>query len=91
MKAAVCYESHKPLMVEEVELSPPKAAEVEVRLVGAGVCHSDYHFVDGHITSTTLPLVLGHEGAGVVTKVGPGVNTVLPGDHIIFSMDAMCG
>ncbi|MDP7578683.1 MAG: Zn-dependent alcohol dehydrogenase [SAR202 cluster bacterium] len=91
MRAAVCYESHMPLKVEELELSPPKANEAEVQLVGAGVCHSDYHFVDGHITPTTLPLVLGHEGAGVVTKIGPGVENVSPGDHIIFSMDAMCG
>lgn len=91
MKAAVCYQSHMPLEIEEINLNPPKANEVEVELVGAGVCHSDYHIMDGHLIATTLPLILGHEGAGVVSSVGPGVTKVTPGDHVIFAMDAMCG
>ena len=91
MRAAVCYEPHVPLKVEELDLDPPKAGEAMVELVGAGVCHSDYHLVDGHIAAPKLPMVLGHEGAGVVTEVGPSVTSVAPGDHVIFSMDAMCG
>jgi S-(hydroxymethyl)glutathione dehydrogenase/alcohol dehydrogenase len=77
--------------VEEVDLDAPQTAEVMVELVGAGVCHSDYHFLDGHITASHLPFVMGHEGAGIVREVGPGVASVSPGDHVIFSMDTMCG
>jgi S-(hydroxymethyl)glutathione dehydrogenase/alcohol dehydrogenase len=91
MKAAVCHAQKTPVIVEEVELEAPRAGEVMVELVGAGVCHSDYHFVDGHISLDRFPFVLGHEGAGIVKEAGPGVANVAPGDHIIFSLDAMCG
>ena len=91
MKAAILIEPHKPVLVEEVDLQDPKDGEVLVDLVGAGICHSDYHYVDGHIKPRKLPLVMGHEGSGIVEKIGPGVKSIKPGDKIIFSMDAMCG
>ena len=64
MKAAVCHGANAPAVVEEVDLEAPRAAEVMVELVGAGVCHSDYHFLDGHIAVSHVPFVMGHEGAG---------------------------
>ncbi len=91
MKAAVLHEPGVPLPVENLDLEEPRQGEVSVDLVAAGVCHSDYHYIDGHIQPRSLPLVMGHEGAGIVSAVGPGVQSVNPGDSIIFSMDAMCG
>jgi Zn-dependent alcohol dehydrogenase len=86
----VLYEPGQPLRVEEVELAPPKAAEVRVRVVAAGVCHSDYHYMKGDL-ATDLPAVLGHEGAGVVEEVGTGVTTVAPGDHVVLLWRSGCG
>ena len=91
MKAAVFYEPHAPVTVEEIDLDEPKTGEVLVDLVGAGVCHSDYHFVDGHLSQPSVPYVMGHEGAGIIRRVGAGVTSVAPDDKIIFSMDTMCG
>jgi S-(hydroxymethyl)glutathione dehydrogenase/alcohol dehydrogenase len=91
MKAAVLYEPHTPLRVEDLDLEGPKAEEVRVKMVGSGVCHSDYHRIDGHTEIDTLPFVLGHEGAGVVTEVGPGVTDLAPGDHVVFSLTPQCG
>ena len=79
MKAAVLYETKQPLRVEEVDLDGPHDGEVLVRIGAAGVCHSDYHFMNGDLT-VGLPCVLGHEGAGVVEEVGRGVTTVVPGE-----------
>jgi S-(hydroxymethyl)glutathione dehydrogenase / alcohol dehydrogenase len=90
VKAAVLYEPGQPLRVEEVELAPPRAGEVRVRVVAAGVCHSDYHYMKGDL-ATDLPAVLGHEGAGVVEEVGPGVTTVAPGDHVVLLWRSGCG
>lgn len=91
MKAAVLYEPHSRIIVEDLDIEPPHPREVLLDMVGAGVCHSDYHLVDGHATPRGLPLVLGHEGAGVVREIGEGVTSVAPGDKIILSLDAMCG
>ena len=91
MKAVVFYEPHVPLTLEEMDLEGPKAGEVLVQMVGAGVCHSDYHYVDGHLSLPGVPFVMGHEGAGIIKEVGPGVTSVASGDKIIFSLDAMCG
>lgn len=91
MKAAVLYEPNAPLSVEELEIEAPHEGEVLLDIVGAGVCHSDYHYIDGHVKPRQIPWVLGHEGAGVVREVGPGVTSVAPGDKIILSLDAMCG
>ena len=90
MRAAVLYEARQPLRVEEVELDGPRDGEVLVRIGAAGVCHSDYHFMNGDLP-IGLPCVLGHEGAGVVEEVGRGVTAVRPGDHVVLLFRANCG
>ncbi|MDE3000953.1 MAG: Zn-dependent alcohol dehydrogenase [Gemmatimonadota bacterium] len=91
MKAAILHRPLTRVTVEEVDIASPREGEVLLDIVGAGVCHSDYHFVDGHAAPRALPWVMGHEGAGGVREVGPGVTSVRPGDKIILSLDAMCG
>jgi S-(hydroxymethyl)glutathione dehydrogenase/alcohol dehydrogenase len=88
-RAAVLTAAGKPLEVVDIELHPPTAGQVRVRLVATGVCHSDLSLRDGVIPQPT-PAVLGHEGAGVVEEVGPGVETVAPGDHVIISWVTPC-
>ena len=90
VKAAVLYEYGQPLVVEEVELDPPQAGEVTVRMAASGVCHSDLHTIRG-THPWALPVILGHEGAGVVEEVGPGVTHVEPGDHVMLSWLPYCG
>jgi NDMA-dependent alcohol dehydrogenase len=90
MKAAVLYETKKPLVVEDVQLAAPKHGEVLVKIGAAGVCHSDYHFMNGDLP-IGLPCVIGHEGAGVVEEVGQGVTTVKPGDHVVLLFRPNCG
>ena len=90
MKAAVLYEYNTPLVLEDLELDPPQAAEVLVKIGAAGICRSDHHFMVGD-AHTKLPAVLGHEGAGVVEQVGPGVATVKPGDRVVLSFVPNCG
>jgi S-(hydroxymethyl)glutathione dehydrogenase / alcohol dehydrogenase len=89
MRAAVLYEFNAPLVVEELELDPPKAGEVLVRMAASGVCHSDLHVVRG-THPTALPIVLGHEGAGIVEAVGPEVADLAPGDHVLLSWLPYC-
>jgi S-(hydroxymethyl)glutathione dehydrogenase / alcohol dehydrogenase len=88
--AAVLYEAKKPLVVEDVELLEPGPHEVQVRWVANGVCHSDLHVMTGDYPHP-LPVILGHEAAGVVEKIGPGVETVTPGDHVCSSYIPSCG
>jgi S-(hydroxymethyl)glutathione dehydrogenase/alcohol dehydrogenase len=90
VKAAVLYEVKKPVVVEDVELMEPGAHEVLVKWAANGVCHSDLHVITGDYPHP-LPVVLGHEAAGVVQKVGPGVETVKPGDHVCSSYIPSCG
>jgi S-(hydroxymethyl)glutathione dehydrogenase / alcohol dehydrogenase len=90
VKAAVLYEVKQPLRVEEVDLENPHRGEVLVRIGAAGVCHSDYHFMNGDLP-IGLPCVLGHEGAGVVERVGEGVTMVEPGDHVVLLFRPNCG
>ena len=90
MKAAVLYEVDTPLKVEEVDLDNPKRGEVRVRIVANGVCHSDYSIIHGVLRSP-LPMVPGHEGAGIVEEVGPNVSLVKPGDHVVLSLAPYCG
>ncbi|MCH9672835.1 MAG: Zn-dependent alcohol dehydrogenase [Gammaproteobacteria bacterium] len=90
MKAAVLHEVGKPLVIEEVSISKPKAREVLIRTVATGVCHSDLHFINGAYP-TELPIVLGHESAGVVEQVGSDVTYVKPGDHVITCLSVFCG
>ena len=80
-----------PVTVEQVELAGPKAGEVLVRVAAAGVCHSDVRLADGELGDGRWPMVLGHEGAGVVAEVGKGVGHVAPGDHVAFSFVPACG
>jgi len=88
--AAVLYDVRKPVVVEDVELLEPGPHEVQVRWAANGVCHSDLHVITGD-SPHPLPVVLGHEAAGVVEKVGPGVETVAPGDHVCSSYIPSCG
>jgi S-(hydroxymethyl)glutathione dehydrogenase / alcohol dehydrogenase len=90
VRAAVLYEFNQPLELEEVELDPPKEGEVLVRMVASGVCHSDLHVVQG-THPTDLPVILGHEGAGIVETVGPGVRGLRPGDHVLLTWLPYCG
>lgn len=91
MRAAVCRAAGEPLVVEELEVDEPHAGEVLVRLAASGVCRSDLSVVEGHSPITHLPMVLGHEGAGVVEAVGPDVTSVVPGDHVVIALYGPCG
>ena len=90
MKAAVLREVGKPLEIEDVQISKPGPHEVLIRTVAAGVCHSDLHFIEGSYPAQ-LPIVLGHESAGIVEQVGSEVRTVKVGDHVITCLSAFCG
>ena len=90
-RSAIFYAAKQPISVEDVELQEPQAGEVLVRVAATGACHSDYHAVDGHIQASTVPLVMGHEAAGIVEGVGQGVTSFTPGDHVVFAIRPMCG
>ena len=90
-KAAVLYEpGGEGLVFEELELLEPRQGEVLVRYVASGVCHSDLHHIQGKVATPT-PIVMGHEGSGVVEAVGPGVTNVKVGDHVLTSYIPSCG
>src|SRR3954462_7733724 len=91
MRASVLFEQKKPLAVEELDLAPPRAGEGRVRMTASGVCHSCLHAADGSWQGVPGPVVLGDEGAGVVEEVGPGVDTLAAGDHVILSWAPTCG
>jgi len=91
MRAVVLREPGRPVGVETVTLAPPRRGEVLVRVAAAGVCHSDVHLADGLLGAGRFPMVLGHEGAGVVEAVGPGVSEVVVGDHVGFCFVPACG
>jgi S-(hydroxymethyl)glutathione dehydrogenase/alcohol dehydrogenase len=91
MRAAVLREPGRPVGVETVLLAPPRRGEVRVRVVAAGVCHSDVHLADGALGAGRWPMVLGHEGAGVVEAVGEDVTDLIPGDHVAFCFVPSCG
>jgi S-(hydroxymethyl)glutathione dehydrogenase/alcohol dehydrogenase len=82
-RAAVAYEANKPLVIEEVELEGPKAGEVLVELKATGVCHTDEFTRSGADPEGLFPVIFGHEGAGIVVDVGPGVTSLKKGDHVI--------
>ncbi len=90
-RAAVARKAGEPLVIEEVDVAEPRAGEVRVRLVATGVCHTDAYTLSGADPEGLFPAILGHEGAGVVESVGPGVSTVRPGDHVIPLYTAECG
>ena len=89
MKAVLVHELNR-ASVEDVQLAPPKAFEVKIKMAAAGVCHSDLSVLNGTIPHP-LPVVLGHEGAGVVEEVGEGVSHTKPGDHVVMSFVPNCG
>jgi NDMA-dependent alcohol dehydrogenase len=89
-EAAVLWEGSTEWEVEELELDPPKAGEVLVRIMATGLCHSDEHLRTADITMPR-PMVAGHEGAGIVEAVGPGVTSLSPGDHVVSSFIPSCG
>lgn len=91
IRAAVLEQFGMPLHVTHVELAAPKAGEVLVRLVACGVCHTDLYTASGADPSGYAPCVLGHEGAGVVEAIGPGVTSVAPGDHVVTLFSPQCG
>lgn len=89
-QAAVVYQTGKPIEIEELELDKPRDGEVLIRYTYAGLCHSDVHVAHGDLEAR-LPMVLGHEGAGIIEEVGPGVTRVKPGDHVVCSFIPNCG
>lgn len=89
-KAVLCREINQPVVVEEIEVEPPRRGEVMIRLAACGVCHSDYSVTTGTIPFPP-PVVLGHEGAGIVVEVGEGVTGIAVGDAVVSSFVSMCG
>jgi S-(hydroxymethyl)glutathione dehydrogenase/alcohol dehydrogenase len=89
-RTAVIYEPGQPIQIEEIELDPPKTHEVQVKMVAAGICHSDYHIISGELPGY-LPMALGHEGAGIVEAVGPEVTNCKVGDHVVLTFIPSCG
>lgn len=90
-KAAVAWAAGQPLSIEEVEVAPPKAGEVRVKLVATGVCHTDAYTLSGADPEGIFPCILGHEGGGIVESVGEGVTSVAVGDHVIPLYTPECG
>src|ERR671920_2220173 len=82
-RAAVAFAPKQPLEIVEVDLEGPKAGEVLVEIMATGICHTDAYTLDGLDSEGLFPAILGHEGAGVVVEVGPGVTSVAVGDHVI--------
>ncbi|MEQ8612316.1 MAG: alcohol dehydrogenase catalytic domain-containing protein, partial [Parvibaculum sp.] len=83
VRAAVAFEAGKPLEIETVQLEGPKAGEVLVEMKATGICHTDAFTLSGEDPEGAFPAILGHEGAGVVVEVGPGVKSLAVGDHVI--------
>jgi S-(hydroxymethyl)glutathione dehydrogenase/alcohol dehydrogenase len=90
MKAAVFYGPHQPLVIEELDIQPPKKGEILVKIAASGLCATDLHFIEGFFP-WPAPAVLGHEAAGVVEQVGDGVTAMEPGDHVILAIAPFCG
>lgn len=90
-RAAVAWRAGKPLTIEEVEVQGPKAGEVLVRMVATGVCHTDAFTLSGADPEGLFPVILGHEGGGIVEEIGPGVTTLSVGDHVIPLYTPECG
>jgi len=90
-RAAVAWEAGKPLEIEEVEVQAPREGEVLIRMVATGVCHTDAFTQSGADPEGIFPSILGHEGGAIVEETGPGVNSVVPGDHVIPLYTPECG
>lgn len=79
----MAWEAGKELSIEDVEVAPPKAHEVRIQIYHTGVCHTDAYTLSGKDPEGAFPIILGHEGAGIVESVGEGVTSVKPGDHVV--------
>ena len=90
-RAAVAFAPNEPLKVVEVDVAPPQAGEVLVRIVATGVCHTDAYTLSGQDSEGVFPCILGHEGGGIVEAVGDGVTSLAVGDHVIQLYTAECG
>ncbi|TDC56361.1 NDMA-dependent alcohol dehydrogenase [Actinomadura sp. KC345] len=100
-RAAILWEPHTDWSIEDIELDDPKAGEVKIKLAASGLCHSDEHVVTGDMVlsdeiaallgAEQFPLIGGHEGAGEVVQVGPGVTSLQEGDHVVLSFVPACG
>ncbi|PJG58046.1 S-(hydroxymethyl)glutathione dehydrogenase/class III alcohol dehydrogenase, partial [Aeromonas cavernicola] len=90
-KAAIAWGPGQPLTIEEIEVMPPQAGEVRVRIVATGVCHTDAYTLSGDDPEGVFPCILGHEGGGIVESVGEGVTSVKVGDHVIPLYTPECG
>jgi S-(hydroxymethyl)glutathione dehydrogenase/alcohol dehydrogenase len=90
MKAAVCYEHGKPLVVEDISIDPPGKREVKVRMAATAICHSDIHVLRGELIPQ-VPIVAGHESSGYIEEIGEGVTSVNPGDPVVIALVANCG
>lgn len=90
-RAAVAFEAGKPLEIVEIDVAPPKAGEVLVKITHTGVCHTDAYTLSGDDPEGVFPAVLGHEGGGIVVEVGEGVTSLAKGDHVIPLYTAECG
>lgn len=84
-KGALIWEFNQPWSVEEIEIGDPRKDEVKIQMEAAGMCRSDHHLVTGDIPMAGFPVLGGHEGAGIVTEVGPGVDDFAPGDHVVLA------
>ncbi|ODN43247.1 S-(hydroxymethyl)glutathione dehydrogenase/class III alcohol dehydrogenase [Piscirickettsia litoralis] len=90
-RAAIALQAKEPLIIDEIDVGAPEQGEVLVRLVATGVCHTDAYTLSGMDPEGIFPVILGHEGAGVVEEVGPGVTSLKPGDHVIPLYIPECG
>jgi S-(hydroxymethyl)glutathione dehydrogenase/alcohol dehydrogenase len=90
-KGALVWSLDQPWSIEEIEIGDPRKGEVKVQLEAAGLCHSDHHLLTGDIPTAAYPILGGHEGAGIITEVGPGVDGLAVGDHIVLSFIPACG
>src|SRR3954451_21563935 len=90
MGTPAAYAESRPLEIRDLELAPPGEGEVLVRVRAAGLCHSDLSVIDGS-RPRVMPMVLGHEAAGEVIETGPGVRTLVTGDHVVLAFVPVCG
>ncbi len=90
-KGALIWEFNQPWTIEEIEIGDPAKNEVKIQMEASGMCHSDHHLVTGGIPMMGFPVLGGHEGAGIVTEIGEGVETVAVGDHVVLSFIPSCG